>query len=162
MAFLTVSFPITEKPALKVFAFSQRTQVCRKDQNIFLTAWKILQKWKRKGKKKNKQKPVTTHAKEGLLAAIKFLNPIFTELSLSHFKQKKLMKHSHRISYMDFVTIGYSLSESSPPGGSEAKASLCNVGDLGSIPGSGRSPGEGNGNPLQHSCLENPMDVGAW
>ena len=44
------------------------------------------------------------------------------------------------------------------PGGSEGKASGCNAGDLGSIPGSGRSPGEGNGNPLQYSCLENPMD----
>ena len=39
---------------------------------------------------------------------------------------------------------------------------ICNVGDLGSIPGLGRSPGEGNGNPLQYSCLENPMDIGAW
>ena len=48
------------------------------------------------------------------------------------------------------------------PGGSEVKASASNVGDLGSIPGSGRSPGEGNGNPLQYSCLENPMDGGAW
>jgi len=47
------------------------------------------------------------------------------------------------------------------PGGSDSKASACNVGDLGSIPGSVRSPGEGNGNPLQHSCLENPMDGGA-
>ena len=47
-------------------------------------------------------------------------------------------------------------------GGSEVKASAWNVGDLGSIPGSGRSPGEGNGNPLQYSCLENPMDGGAW
>ena len=44
------------------------------------------------------------------------------------------------------------------PGGSDSKASACNVGDLGSIPGSRRSPGEGNGNPLHHSCLENPMD----
>ena len=42
------------------------------------------------------------------------------------------------------------------------KVSAYNVGDLGSIPGSGRSPGEGNGNPLQYSCLENPMDRGAW
>ena len=41
------------------------------------------------------------------------------------------------------------------PGGSDGKASACNAGDPGSIPGSGRSPGEGNGNPLQHSCLEN-------
>ena len=45
---------------------------------------------------------------------------------------------------------------------SEVKASASNAGDLGSIPGSGRSPGEGNGNPLQYSCLENPMDGGAW
>ena len=48
------------------------------------------------------------------------------------------------------------------PGGSDVKASACNAGDLGSIPGWGRSPGEGNGNPLQYSCLENPMDEGAW
>ena len=44
------------------------------------------------------------------------------------------------------------------PCGSEVKASVCNAGDLGLIPGSERSPGEGNGNPLQYSCLENPMD----
>ena len=48
------------------------------------------------------------------------------------------------------------------PGGSDGKASACNVGDPGSIPGSGRSPGGGNGNPLQYSCLENSMDGGAW
>ena len=47
------------------------------------------------------------------------------------------------------------------PGGSEVKVSVCNTGDPGLIPGSGRSPGEGNGNPLQDSCLENPMDRGA-
>ena len=48
------------------------------------------------------------------------------------------------------------------PGGLEVKASAWNVGDPGSIPGSGRSPGEGNDNPLQYSCLGNPMDRGAW
>ena len=47
-------------------------------------------------------------------------------------------------------------------GGSDGKASACNVGDPGSIPGRGKSPGEGNGNPLQNSCLQNPMDGGAW
>ena len=52
--------------------------------------------------------------------------------------------------YMDF------------PGGSDGKASANNAGGLDSSPGSGRSPGEGNGNPLQYSCLENPMDGGAW
>ena len=48
------------------------------------------------------------------------------------------------------------------PGGSDGKASAYNVGDPGSIPGLRRSSGEGNGNPLQYSCLENPMDRGAW
>ena len=47
-------------------------------------------------------------------------------------------------------------------GGWDGKASACSVGDLGSISGSGRSPGEGNGNPVQYSCLENPTDGGAW
>ena len=48
------------------------------------------------------------------------------------------------------------------PGGSVDEESSCNAGDLGSIPGSGRSPREENGNPLQYSCLENPMDREAW
>ena len=48
------------------------------------------------------------------------------------------------------------------PGGLDSKASAYNEGDLHSIPGSGRSSGEGNANPLQHSCLENPMDKGTW
>ena len=48
------------------------------------------------------------------------------------------------------------------PGGSDSKESACNAGDLGSIPGLGRSPGEGNGNPLWYSCLENSIDRGAW
>ena len=48
------------------------------------------------------------------------------------------------------------------PGGSEGKASACNARDLGSIPGLGRSPGEGNGNPLQYSCLENPCGQRSW
>ena len=54
-----------------------------------------------------------------------------------------------------FVFLGF-------PGGSDGKVSACNVGDPGSIPGSGRSPGDGNGNPLQYSCLENPTDRGGW
>ena len=48
------------------------------------------------------------------------------------------------------------------PGGSDGKAFACNAGDPGSIPGLGRSPGEGNSNPFHHSCLENSMDRGAW
>ena len=48
------------------------------------------------------------------------------------------------------------------PHSSVGKESACNAGDLSSIPGLGRSPGEGNGNPLQYSCLENPMERGPW
>ena len=59
--------------------------------------------------------------------------------------------------YLSFVN-----SSSGSDWFSDGKASACNEGDLGSIPGSGSSPGEGNGNPLQYSCLENPMDEGAW
>ena len=56
----------------------------------------------------------------------------------------------HRLGLLDF------------PGGSDGKVSVYNVGDRGSSPGFGRSPGKGNGNPLQYSGLENPMDGGAW
>ena len=48
------------------------------------------------------------------------------------------------------------------PGGSDGKESTYDAGNLVSVPGSGRSPGEGNGNPLQYCCLKNPMDGGAW
>ena len=58
------------------------------------------------------------------------------------------------------IYVSYDLISFS--GGSEVNASASNVGDSGLIPGSGRSPGEGNGNPLQYSCLENPMDGEAW
>ena len=70
-----------------------------------------------------------------------------------------LVFHSEFISadlcaYQDH-TVGF-------PSSSDGKASACNAGDLGLIPGLGRSPGEGNGSPLQYSCLENFMDRGAW
>ena len=56
----------------------------------------------------------------------------------------------------------FAVQQSYSVGGSDGKASAYHAGDLGSIPGWGRSCGEGNGNPLQSSCLENPMDRGAW
>ena len=55
-----------------------------------------------------------------------------------------------------------SKQDSGFPGGSDGKESACNAGDLGLIPGLGRSPGEGKGYPLQYSCLETPTDRGAW
>ena len=56
---------------------------------------------------------------------------------------------------MRYVDLGF-------PSSSDSKESACNAGDLGSIPGLGISPGEGNGNPLQFSCMDNSMDRGAW
>ena len=56
---------------------------------------------------------------------------------------------------LEYILLGF-------PSGSDGNVSVCNAGDPGSIPGLGRSPGEGNGSPLQYSCLENPMDCGAW
>ena len=61
------------------------------------------------------------------------------------------------------IMIGFLLTMSLGfPGGASGKESSCNAGDTGLIPGSRRSPGEGHGDPLQYSCLENPMDRGAW
>ena len=62
---------------------------------------------------------------------------------------------------MTYSALTSSLLLSDPPGGSDDKASAYNVGDPGSIPGLGRSPGEGNGNLLQYCCLGNPMERGA-
>ena len=70
--------------------------------------------------------------------------PFSTENRVNHIQERNYLRPHFR----DF------------PGGSDGKASARNAGDLGSIPGSGRSPGEGNGNPLQYSCLENSMDRG--
>ena len=64
-------------------------------------------------------------------------------------------KHRYSINYIAYLKKDF-------PDGSDGKASAYSVGDLGSTPGSGRSSGEGNGNPLQYSCLENPMEEGVW
>ena len=72
--------------------------------------------------------------------------------SLLYFKQ---LFPSSLLRYRSLPQLGF-------PGGSVAKNLPANAGDMGSIPGSGRSPGEGNGNPLQYSYLENPIDRGTW
>ena len=69
---------------------------------------------------------------------------------------------SRRVTLAFLQTFKYATSLPAFPGGSEVKASASNAGDPGSIPGLGRSPGEGNDNPLQYPCLENLMDRGAW
>ena len=85
----------------------------------------------------------------------------YTFLDISH--NKPIPHFLEKIVYSTICcTENKKLFSSGFPGGSEVKASVCNSGDLGLIPGSGRYPGEGNGNPLQYSCLENPMDGGDW
>ena len=73
-------------------------------------------------------------------------------------RQSKKKKKDSRISKLSFKSWYPSLF----PYSSDGKESACNARDPGSIPGSGKSPGEGNGNPLHYSCLENPKDKGAW
>ena len=75
-------------------------------------------------------------------------------------KAVKIGTSSHKVS-LEWYTLKSDHSRGFP-GGSDGKVSACNAGDPGSIPGLGRSPGVGNGNPLQYSCLENSTDGGSW
>ena len=83
-------------------------------------------------------------------------------------KEKRVGEKGRRSSVVQarFQWAGMSLNSSDKVllthCGSDGKESACSAGDLGSVPGSGRVPGEGNGRPLQYSCLENPMNRGAW
>ena len=74
----------------------------------------------------------------------------------------ELSEHAARQAFVPLIAHLVKEKGSVFPGGSVGKESAFNAGDPGSIPGSGRSPGEGNGNQLQYSCLENSMDRGAW
>ena len=84
----------------------------------------------------------------------------FSYLSIGHMTSFRVL-HSSSDDYLKKPNLS-STGERSFLCSSVGKASAHNVGDLGSIPGSGRSPGDGNSNPLQYSCLENPMDGGDW
>ena len=89
-------------------------------------------------------------------------NSLEKTLILGKIEDKR--KGQLRMRWLDSITSSIDMNYSKLqefPGGSERKESACNVGEPGLIPGSGRCPGEGNGNPLQYSCLENPMDRGA-
>ena len=84
------------------------------------------------------------------------LRIIFININSNGYKRK------HCLSKPKLLNIPNTTGTRAFPGGSDGKISARNEGDPGSIPGSGRSLGEGNGNPLQYSCLENAMDRGAW
>ena len=75
-------------------------------------------------------------------------------LSCAKGDREEILQVASEVKCITNIILGF-------PSGSDGKESACNAGDPGSIPGLGRSPGEGNGYPLQYSCLENPMDRGA-
>ena len=77
----------------------------------------------------------------------------------THIHASKHGEFNYSFIFSNFIFVNCLLEF---PWGSDGKASACNLGDQGSIPGSGRSSGEGNGNPLQYSCLGNPTDREAW
>ena len=86
-------------------------------------------------------------------------------LCLAFAGQEGVFLHKMMLALQCFSGVGFNQLHSTEydfPGGSDGKASVYNEGNPGLIPGLGRSPGEGNGNPLQDYCLENPMDRGAW
>ena len=88
---------------------------------------------------------------------LKEVSSIISQISVTAFNISVLLKVHDIIILLGFIfcVLGFS-------GDSDGKQSVCNAEEPGSIPGSGRSPGEGNGNPLQYSCLENSMDRRAW
>ena len=89
---------------------------------------------------------------------------VYTLLYITQITNKDLLFRSGNYTQHFVITYkGNNLQgKNSFPDSSDCKESISEAGDLGSIPGWGRSPGEGNGNPFQYSCLENPMDRGAW
>ena len=74
---------------------------------------------------------------------------------MGHWEEGEMEEFTCSFSWVSISSLDF-------PGGSDGQESTCNAGDLGLIPGLGRSPGEGNGNLLQYSCLGNPMDGGVW
>ena len=84
--------------------------------------------------------------------------PCQAPLSMESSRQE----HWSGLLFPSLVSRHTVLSHTGLPDGPDGKESVCRAGDLGLIPGLRRSPGEGHGNPLQYSCLENPMDRGAW
>ena len=87
-----------------------------------------------------------------------YLAPVTPGRPLISTRGNNLSRKPAKLVFNSCVTKYHKLTV----GCSDSKESACNAGDPGSIPGSGRSPGEGNGNPLQYSCLENSMDRGTW
>ena len=106
------------------------------------------------------------HLSEVLYSSLAFLKPVLNKIFLSDYitaiKLFLLKSGTTWKEYSLVFTCKVVLVSSGFPHSSVGKSSACNAGDPDSIPGSGRSPGEGNSNPLQYSCLENPTDRGAW
>ena len=101
------------------------------------------------------------------LPPVVWWNPVFAILALFFLFACYFLEHPdsiviRRYLFFGFHSFPFPMCFMGFPGGSDGKESACNVGDLALIPGSGRSPGEGTGDPLQYSSLENSIDKGAW
>ena len=110
------------------------------------------------------------HASEGNIGALWTAEKVERRLDVTlfrparHFQLLSLVFVSN-LEIMNYIVDSFNLVQylyRGFPGGSEGKASACSVRDPGLVPGLGRSPGEGNDDPLQYSCMENPIDGGAW
>ena len=93
---------------------------------------------------------------------LSYICPQTSDLLVSYLCFCRCFSIHHITDFNFFFFLVYPMIDSGFPGGSDGKESAWNAQDPGSIPGSGRSPGEENDNPLQYSCLENPMDRGTW
>ena len=101
------------------------------------------------------------YSKKQLIGCFKWVNFVVHELYLNKAAENKTSQHSSRIQQPQH-SLPCPYGRSGFPGGSDGKEPACIAGDLSSIPRSGKSPGEGNGNPFQYPCLESPMDGEAW
>ena len=101
------------------------------------------------------------YSKKQLIGCFKWVNFVVHELYLNKAAENKTSQHSSRIQWPQH-SLPCPYGRSGFPGGSEGKEPACSAGDLSSIPRSGKSPGEGKGNPFQYPCLESPMDGETW
>ena len=111
----------------------------------------------------NHTKRLINHDQVGFTHGMQWIWKLIKVYHIKRMKEKNDYLNWCRKSIWQHLTHSHEKNKNwGFPGGSDGKASACNAGDPGSIPGSGRSAGEGNDNPFQYSCLENPMDREAW
>ena len=144
-------------------ATKEHTRQSRRCKRHGFNPWVRKIRWRRKWEPTPVFLTGESH-KKSLAGTVHRLTKTWTWLSAHVHAHTDTHTHSWRLTLPTWahyfkITLIFAMDV---PDGSAGKETACNAGDVGSIPGSGRSPGEGNGNPLQYCCLRNPMDRGAW